>query len=144
MSRHIERRALVNHSAQQMYDLVNDVESYPKYMAGCVGAVVLDRQKDSLTARLDLAKAGIRQSFTTRNKLQPPERITMELVNGPFRRFHGRWEFRPIDDSSCEVVFRLDYEFSSFLLGLTAAPLINAVVGEQVDAVCQRAMALYG
>lgn len=135
---------MVNHSAEQMYDLVNDIESYPSFMSGCANAVVLERNKDSLTARLELSKSGIRQSFTTRNTLSPPHAIDMQLVSGPFKKFHGRWEFRPIDESSCEVVFRLDYEFSSFLLGLTASPLINAMVGEQVDSVCQRALVLYG
>lgn len=144
MSKHIERRALVNHSAKQMFDLVNDIESYPSFMTGCVNAVVLEQSKDALTARLELGKGGMRQSFTTHNTLYPPSLIEMELVSGPFKKFHGRWEFRAIDEGSCEVAFKLDYEFSSFLLGLTASPMINAMVGEQVDAVCQRALVLYG
>ena len=33
----ISRSALVMHSAQAMYDLVNDVASYPQFMDGCAG-----------------------------------------------------------------------------------------------------------
>lgn len=143
MSKVIERSALVNFSAQQMYDLVNDIEAYPSYMAGCDGAEILDRGENWLIARLDLAKSGLHHSFTTRNTLQPPECMTMELVDGPFKKFRGTWQFKTLSDTSCEVVFHLEYEFSNFLVGMAAGPMMNQLAGEQVDSVCQRARAVY-
>lgn len=143
MSKVIERNALVNFSAQQMFDLVNDIEAYPSYMAGCEGASVLDRGEGWLVARLDLAKSGLHHSFTTRNTLQPPERMTMELVNGPFKKFRGTWHFKPLSESSCEVKFYLEYEFSNFLLGMAAGPVLSQLAGEQVDSLCQRARVVY-
>ena len=86
----INRSALLPYSAQQLFELVSDVEAYPQYMDGCVGAQLLHRQENTFEARLDLAKGGIRQSFTTRNHLVEGESMRLELVDGPFERFTGR------------------------------------------------------
>jgi ribosome-associated toxin RatA of RatAB toxin-antitoxin module len=62
----IERSALVNYSAAQMYALVNDIEQYPDFMQGCIAAEILERDEDVVVGKLTLGKAGIRYSFTTR------------------------------------------------------------------------------
>ena len=64
MTTRIDRSALLLYPAQAMFDLVNDIESYPSFMDGCVGAEVIARTDTAVEARLHLAKAGIRQSFT--------------------------------------------------------------------------------
>lgn len=143
MSKTIDRSALVNFSAQQMFDLINDIESYPQFMTGCIGAKILERGDDWLVAKLELAKSGVKQSFTTRNQLQPPECMTMELVDGPFKIFKGTWSFSTIDAQSCKVRFVLEYEFANFLLGLTASAMMGQLAAEQVDALCQRAKMVY-
>lgn len=144
MSKVIECSALVPYAPQQMFDLVNDVEAYPDYMSGCADAKVLERGDNWLTARLDLEKAGLHQSFTTRNQLHAPGSIAMELVSGPFKFFKGLWQFNTMANGSCQVLFRLEYEFANFLLGLAAGKVMNQLVNEQVDAVCRRAQVLYG
>ena len=144
MSKTIQRSARVEYSAAQMFDLVRDVESYPEFMQECVGAAVLESDSEVQVAKLDLARGGLRQSFTTRNTMAPPERITMELVDGPFKALHGLWQFVALGDTSCEVSFKLDYEFKNFLLGAAASPLMNAMVADQVNAMCERAQVLYG
>jgi len=67
----VDQSALLPYSAAQMFALVNDIEAYPEFMDGCLGAEILDEQADTVTARLDLGKAGLRYSFTTRNTLKP-------------------------------------------------------------------------
>ena len=94
----IRRSALVKYSPAQMFELVNDVEAYPKRFAWCAGAEVLERGDDVVVARLDLKFAGFRQSFTTRNVLTRPKEISLALVNGPFRTLEGRWSFEPIGE----------------------------------------------
>ena len=90
----IRRSALVKYSPAQMFDLVNDVEAYPKRFAWCAGAQVLERGEDMVVARLDLKFAGFRQSFTTRNRLDPPRRLEMNLVGlqPPALQGHARLE----------------------------------------------------
>lgn len=140
----IERSALVPHTARQMYELVNDIERYPEFMSGCLDAQVLERSGDELVGRLTLGKAGIRQSFTTRNRLIPHEMMDMSLVEGPFSRFGARWEFRELTDSACKVTLRMEFAFSSGLLGKALKKLFEPTANALVDDMVRRADSVYG
>ncbi len=144
MASKVERSALVNYSAQQMFDLINDIEAYPQYMEGCVGARVLARGDDWVEARLELSKAGVTQSFATRNQLQSPHKMTMNLVDGPFNYLRGIWQFTPLGESACKVSFLLEFEMKNRLLGMAAGKLLESVGGKQVDTLCARAKRIYG
>lgn len=144
MTQQIERSALVAYSDQQMFDLVNDVESYPVYMHGCVGARVLERHHDCIVARLELARLGMSYSFTTRNVLKVPEAMDMQLVEGPFRKFSGLWEFQALAPDACKVSLCLEFEFSNSLLTKAAGRWFESVANELVDGVCRRANQVYG
>ncbi len=140
----VERSALVSYSDEQMFALVNDVASYPQYMSGCVGATLLDSGDNWLEARLDLAWKGIKQSFTTRNLLQPPHSMRLTLVEGPFRKFEGEWRFEALTDAACKVVFQLQFEATNPLMAVALSKLLEHVSSQQVDALCQRAKHIYG
>lgn len=144
MAKHIERSALINYSAEQMYALVNDVENYPHFMDGCVGAEVLERGEDFVKARLDLKKAGLSKSFVTRNRLVPFERIEMSLVEGPFKTLEGIWLFKPLSETASKVSLSLTFEFQSRLLALAADPWFESVGNQLVTALCERAREVYG
>ncbi|WP_105103358.1 type II toxin-antitoxin system RatA family toxin [Microbulbifer pacificus] len=140
----IERSALVMFSAEQMFDLVNDVGSYPQFLPGCRGAEVLHQDQNILEARLDLARAGITQSFVTRNSLERPERMTLTLVDGPFSRFNGVWTFTPLAENACKVGFILEFAVSNRLLGAAVGKLFGGIANQMVDAMCERAGKIYG
>jgi ribosome-associated toxin RatA of RatAB toxin-antitoxin module len=140
----VKRSALVNYSTQKMFDIVNDIESYPQYMEGCSAAKILKRDGDYLEARLELSKAGMKQSFVTRNQLQAPERMTMALVEGPFKRLEGCWYFAALGEDSCKVNFELEFELNNKLLGFAIGKLFEAVANKQVEALCNRAKEIYG
>jgi ribosome-associated toxin RatA of RatAB toxin-antitoxin module len=140
----IERSALVMFSAAQMYDLVNDVASYPQFLPGCRGAEVLFQDGETLEARLDLSRAGISQSFVTRNRLQRPEKMTLTLVDGPFSSFNGVWAFTPLAENACKVAFTLEFEVSNRLLGAAVGKLFGSIANQMVDAMCERAGKIYG
>ena len=140
----INRSALVMFSAEQMYHLVNDVASYPQFLPGCVGSQVLEASADSMVACVDVAKAGIHKSFTTRNQLQVGRTIHMDLLNGPFRQLSGVWHFTPLDDEACKVEVSLEFEFSSRLIELAFGRIFTDLVGSMVQAFTQRAKEVYG
>jgi ribosome-associated toxin RatA of RatAB toxin-antitoxin module len=140
----IQRSALLPYPAEHLFELVNDIEAYPRYMDGCVGARVMRRDEDVIEARLDLARGGIAQSFATRNRSQPHHTIELELLEGPFESFCGRWRFQRLGDMACKVSLDLEFTFNNGLLGAAAAKLFDSVTGNLVDAMARRARELYG
>ena len=145
----IKRSALVMYSSQQMFDLVNDVASYPQYMANCVGAEVLEQSRNAqgqgvMIARLDLKKGGISYSFTTRNTLIQSDQISMSLEQGPFSRLTGEWSFKALTESACKVMLDLEFEFNSLSVGIASSGLFASVANNLVDALSQRAQEVYG
>lgn len=140
----IERSALLPYPAEQMFALIDDIATYPHFMDGCVGAEVLRREPSVVEARLDLAKAGLRYSLTTRNVLSPPSRIAMELVEGPFSEFQGCWEIRRLDAGACKVSLVLQFALSSRALHKAASLLFNPLADNLVGALVKRADQLHG
>lgn len=139
----IQRSALVPFSCQQMFDLINDIPAYPKFMPGCTGAEVLEEGDNWRLARLDLSGAGLKQSITTRNTLDPPHAMRLHLEQGPFSEFNGEWRFNALDDSACKVSLSLRFRFSNRLLAMAAGKLFERVAAGQVDAICRRAREVY-
>jgi ribosome-associated toxin RatA of RatAB toxin-antitoxin module len=140
----IRRSALVKYSPAQMFELVNEVEAYPKRFAWCAGAEVLERGDDMVVARLDLKFAGFRQSFTTRNLLDPPRRLEMNLVEGPFRSLHGVWDFTALGDAGSKVAFALDFDYAGKLGGVALRLGFQGLAGRMVDDFCREAERLHG
>ena len=139
----IRRSALVNYTPAQMFDLVNDVEAYPKRFSWCAGAQVLDREGGALVARLDLKFAGLRQSFTTRNTSEPPRRLRMQLVEGPFRSLDGVWEFIALGDQGCKIALALDFDYVG--VGAGAIKLgFQGLASRMVDDFSREARRAYG
>jgi len=140
----IRRSALVKYSPAQMFDLVNEVEAYPKRFSWCVGAEVVERHGDSLVARLDLKFAGFHHSFTTRNVVDPPRRLQMDLVDGPFQSLFGVWEFIALGDVGCKVAFALDFEYAGRLGGAALKLGFQGLAGRMVDDFCREAERIHG
>lgn len=112
----IRRSALVEHAASRMFDLVNDVAAYPRRFDWCSGAEIIENAENHLVARLDLGLGSLRTWFTTQNTLERPHRIDMKLVDGPFKKLHGQWDFHALDESACKVTLTLEFEPASKLL----------------------------
>lgn len=126
-----------------MFSLVNDIESYPQFMRGCSAAKILQRGENWIEAELELQRGGIKQRFVTRNMLDEPHSMTMELVQGPFKKLHGKWEFQALSEQACKVRFTLDFVFSNPLMGLMMNSAFEQVASEQVQSVCERAKQIY-
>lgn len=140
----VQRSALVMHSDQSMFDLVNDVASYPTFMEGCQATEVFEQTEHQMVARLDLKKGGVKTSFMTRNKLQAPSVIEMSLEDGPFKSFKGVWSFKPLTPNACKVSLDLEFEFNSMAVGLAASKLFSNMANQLVDSLCRRADQIYG
>ena len=140
----IRKSALVPYSAEQMYELVNDVESYPEFLPWCAAVELLSRNRDTLTATIVIAKGRFTQAFTTMNSMDEGRRIDMSLVEGPFKYLKGSWLFHPLGAEGCEVSFHLDFEFASGLIGFAFGKTFGELANSMVDSFCQRALEYYG
>jgi ribosome-associated toxin RatA of RatAB toxin-antitoxin module len=139
----IHRSALVAHSAEAMFNLVNDVESYPKFLPGCTDSKILNNSEQSMSASLLVSKAGIKQWFTTENVLYPGERIEMQLVDGPFRSLSGGWTFSALSDEACKIELNLHFEFANKLAEMAFGKVFNSLASSMVTAFTERAKSIY-
>ncbi len=139
----IQRRARVPYSVHQMYALVHDIESYPQFLPEISKVRVIERLPDSVSAELEIHKGPVRETFATRNRLQPPGWMSMELLRGPFKRLHGEWHFTELEQGS-EVRFELEFEVRGFALRLLLEPLVGRMADRLVDRFSKRATIVYG
>jgi ribosome-associated toxin RatA of RatAB toxin-antitoxin module len=140
---HIQRSALVPFTARQMFDLVNDVEAYPRLFDWCEGAKVRERGDDWLIAGLDLRLSGLRAAFVTRNTLVPGERIDMALVDGPFKALSGGWSFLALGEIGSKVSLVLDFEMAGRFVGSALAIGFQGFADRMVDDFVSAARQLY-
>lgn len=144
MSTRIQRSALLPYPAQALYDLVNDVASYPQFLPWCAASEVLDASESEMRATLTVAKGGISQRFTTYNLMVPNASIEMRLVEGPFSQLHGLWEFKALGEKACKISLDLTFDYAGPLVKATLGPLFTQAANTMVDAFCQRAKQLHG
>ncbi len=145
--RQIHRTALLPFSAQQLYDLVNDVEAYPQFLPWCRSASAERVSDTEVVATLDLALKGLHKSFTTRNHLVAGQEIKIELDNGPFRSLEGCWQFVDLGASSgnggsvkgCRVTLDLSFSLMGRILEMTAGPILEKVADSLVELFSDRA-----
>ncbi|GAM57478.1 putative oligoketide cyclase [Vibrio ishigakensis] len=139
----VTRSALVSFSAEQMFNLVNDVSRYPEFLPGCSGSKVHQADDTSMTASVDVSKAGISKTFTTENKLVSGSVIEMNLVDGPFKHLRGGWFFTPLDEQACKVELKLEFEFSSKMIEMAFGKVFNELTSNMVNAFTSRAKQVY-
>lgn len=139
----VEKSALVPYSAAQMFDLVAHVADYPRFLAWCTGSRVQPRDDGSVYATLDVRWRGVRSSFTTHNRHDRPARITLRLVDGPFRHLHGEWSFSALRADACKVELKLQFAFVSGVVGRLMGPVFEPISQTLVDAFTRRAEQLY-
>ncbi|HVI53727.1 MAG TPA: type II toxin-antitoxin system RatA family toxin [Luteibacter sp.] len=139
----IRRSAIVPFTPAQMFDLVNDVEAYPKRFGWCDAAEVLEREDNVLVARLDLKFAGLKQSFTTRNTMDKPNSLAMKFVEGPFRSLDGVFTFQALGDVGCKIALALDFDYAG-LGGSVLRMGFQQLANRMVDDFCDEARRQYG
>ena len=140
----VTRSALIAYSAESMFDLINDVEQYPKFIPGCADTKVLEQDDDNMRASLLISKAGVRQWFTTHNTLKRGESININLVDGTFAKLSGGWTIKPLSESACKIELNLDFAFSSKLAEMAFGKVFNSIAANMVVAFTERAKQIYG
>lgn len=140
----VQKSALVKYSAHQMFDLVNDIEAYPKFLPWCAGSRILKRENDFVEAELMISKGGFKKSFSTRNINDQGGRITVSLLDGPFSHLEGVWNFMPLREDASKISLDLEFEMSSALASLAFGAVFNQICNTMVTSFTGRAKEVYG
>lgn len=141
---HVQKSALVKFSAQQMFDLVDNIEAYPEFLPWCSGSRIISRTEEIVEAELSIAKGGFHKSFATRNRLDNGGRIYMSLLNGPFSSLEGVWDFMPLREDASKISLDLEFEMSGKLAVLAFGAVFNQICNTMVSSFTQRAKQVYG
>ena len=139
----------VNHSAEEMFDLVADVERYPEFVPMCRDLKVRQRTAEEegaevIVADMTVSFKLVRETFRSRVTLDRPKlRILVEYLQGPFSHMQNRWTFKPTGDDACEIEFFIDYEFKSRTLGMLMGAMFDTAFRRFAAAFERRADEIY-
>lgn len=140
----VEKSVLIEHTATEMFRLVDDVEHYPAFLPWCGGVNVIEKTDTATAATLHINYHGIKANFTTTNDKQFPTLMTIRLREGPFKHLDGMWRFTPLGETACKVEFHLHYEFASKLLEKAVGPVFHHIASTFVESFVKRAQQLHG
>jgi ribosome-associated toxin RatA of RatAB toxin-antitoxin module len=139
----IERSALVPYSADQMFLLVNRVDQYPGFLRWCSDGSVRDETELGMQASITIKIGRVFKTFTTRNVIERPHRISLNLVDGPFRQLSGAWTFQPLGEEGSKVSLFLEFEFASRVLSTAFTSGFSLVAERLVSDFCDQAEQVY-
>ena len=141
----VKKSVLIWYSPAEMYRLVVDVAQYPQFLPWCDRARVVEHEENGMLAEIGIAFSGVHQVFTTRNAHVPDQQVLIKLVNGPFSKLEGEWNFLTLgsEPRACKVELTLSYGFDS-TLGKLISPVFDKIASNMVDAFVKRAKQVYG
>lgn len=139
----VQKSALVKFSALQMFELVNDIESYPQFLPWCSGSRIIKRGDDYVEAELLISKGGFKKSFSTRNRIDWGGKITVSLLDGPFSYLEGVWNFMPLREDASKISLDLEFEMSSKFASLAFGAVFNQICNTMVSSFTNRAKEIY-
>jgi len=126
-------------SAEEMFSLVADVPKYPEFLPWCDSGQIISPHDDGVTAKIGMSLGGFKKAFTTRNTQVEGRQITVKLVDGPFKKLDGLWNFVPLgDERACKVELTLNYDFEG-MFGSLVGPIFDKIADSLVDSFVKRA-----
>lgn len=139
----LNRSALVPYTQRQMFELVNNIEDYPRFLPWCHSSQLIEKKENEVVASLEINWKGIHRNFTTRNRLHPYQHMEISLVNGPLQHMEGKWQFIALNEHACKVILDLEFEFAGGLIDRFFQPVFQHIANTLVEAFCKRAGELY-
>jgi ribosome-associated toxin RatA of RatAB toxin-antitoxin module len=129
----IHKSAIVLHPAQKMFQLVDSVENYPRFLPWCGSTQIIERDNSKTIASIEINYKGIRQTFTTENTKKQNKEMMIKLIDGPFKSLSGEWMFKNLDKDSCQIELKLEYEFSNVIFEKLISPVFNMIANTFID-----------
>jgi len=129
----VRKNAIVFHSKNKMFRLVDLIENYPKFLPWCGSTKIIERNNNKTIASIEINYRGIKQTFTTENTKKINDKMIIKLINGPFKSLSGEWLFKEFEKDSCQIELKLEYEFSNIILEKLISPVFNIIANTFID-----------
>jgi coenzyme Q-binding protein COQ10 len=143
MPSHSETRVLP-YTAEQLFDLVMDIEKYPEFLPWCLAARVKSKAKDAVEADVIIGYKMFREKFSSRVRCVRPKSIEVEYVQGPMAYLHNKWTFKDIGAKGCRVGFEVDFTMKTRLFESLVDQFFHRALVKMINAFETRARTLYG
>lgn len=140
----VKKVVIVEHTPRQMFELVNDIDSYPSFLPWCSHTEIKSKTAHDLVGALHVNYMKIKTGFTTHNHNTPYSKITIKLVEGPFKSLSGHWHFTPLGEAGCKIEFTLHYQFSNSLIEKVIGPVFNYISQNLINSFIKEANKRYG
>ena len=149
MPKHFEKK-IVNFTAEQMYQLVADIDNYREFLPWCNDSKIIevtniDNENKTLIADLEIGYKDLVYTYRS-NVLLNDKKLTIQVdfVQGPFKNLDNSWIFKKIDDQSCEIEFFIDFELNIGVLNLLINKFFDKAFKKMVNSFENRANQIYG
>lgn len=140
--RHIKNQETLSLTKQQLFDLVNDTESYSHFVPYCSKGQVIEVIEGGKIASLTFSGMGLEASIVTKNLLNEPESIQLSLVSGPFKSLQGLWKFEDLDGQT-QVSLSFDYELSTDWGDMMVSAMLEELIKRMSDLFIKEAKRRY-
>lgn len=136
------------YAPEQLFDLVGDVEAYPRFVPWITGMRTWNARVDGAVSTVDAeAQVGfsfLREKFATRvRRDRDALSIDVSLLYGPFKALANGWRFVP-EGGATRVEFVIDFAFKSPLLDAMLAANIDKAANKLIACFEDRARQIYG
>jgi coenzyme Q-binding protein COQ10 len=122
------------HLPQRMFDLVNDLDSYPRFLPNCHAMEVRTQPDGSRLAKMTIRFGPVTQSYTSRVTANATDMtIAADAKDGPFAYLFSKWSFSP-EGSGTRVRFDVDFKISNRLIAAVAEPAFELKQTEIIEA----------
>jgi len=142
MPKFVEDRTFPYH-AQQMFDLVADVEKYSEFLPWCIGSRLYNVKQDDFYADLIIGFKVFRERFTSHVMLSDGK-IEIDYVKGPLEYLYNLWEFKDLEEGGSSLHFEVDFEFKNKIFQKMIGGLFTEAVHRMDESFETRAIELYG
>ena len=138
-----ENTKILPFSDEQLYKIIINVEKYPEFLPWCKNSEISNKiDENNFDAKLIIGYKALDENYTSRVKGIYLKKISSKAISGPFKYLDSLWTFKK-SGNSCEVTFKLNYEFKSFLLGKVMGTLFQKASEKMFEAFENRAKSLY-
>ena len=138
-----EEKRIINHTPQNLYNLVSDVKKYPEFLPWCLGARVKNLLKNEFDADLIIGFKIYKEVYSSQILLDPNNyKIIVNYKDVPFEYLYNYWLFNE-NSAWCEIEFMVEFKFKSIFLQTVMESLFSEAVKKMVKAFEKRANYLY-